>query len=116
MSTDSCKNGTIDILFENFNSTSTQEFNVEESEEPFQISYIYLATSGLFMTLIVSNICSLLPRTLVGYPSEQQRRKSLYSTRIWEINFFQKYFSISEKDPINCDQIVKFHEKQKMIN
>ena len=47
--------------------------------EPFQISYIYLSTAGLLVTLIVANLLSLC----FAPPSEEQRYRELYSRLIW---------------------------------
>ena len=55
----------------------------------FQISYIYLATVGLVLTLTVSNLLSIF----CSPPSANSRRQSLYSTLIWNIPFFDQFWS-----------------------
>ena len=68
------------------------------SHNGFQISYIYLSTIGLIITIGCSNGLSLI----FNPPAEQYRKKSLYSRLIWDSPFFEKFWSESdeEKQPI----------------
>lgn len=88
-STEMCSNMTVSY------ETST---TVDEIESSFQISYIYLSTIGLIITIGCSNGLSLI----FGPPSEQYRKKFLYSRMIWDHPYFSKFWSESEeeKEPI----------------
>merc|ERR1719473_374366 len=59
------------------NITMTPEVEVynDSDETTFQISYIYISTIGLFVTIIFANLISLVD----ALPMEEQREKYLYS-------------------------------------
>lgn len=65
----------------------------------FEISYIYLSTSGLILTLVLSNVASLV----CPPPTQNQRRPVLYSRLIWHISFFSKHWSEEAVDDNNLD-------------
>jgi len=89
--TNQCSNGTTTV--------TTQNIPFEESDDiPFQISYIYLSTAGLFVTLILSNFAS----TIIAKPDPSQRKKALFSTLIWESKWAQQYFS--DDDSLQSDE------------
>ena len=65
----------------------------------FEISYIYLSTSGLILTLVLSNVASLV----CPPPTQNQRRPVLYSRLIWHISFFSKHWSEEAVDDSDLD-------------
>lgn len=100
------------------NSTILTEQNMfidePEHESKFEISYIYLSTAGLLVTLIISNLASFI----FGPPSPQQTRKSLYSSLIWSIPFFSSKLTPDNEKEEPRDfkrSIVKSIEKEKLL-
>ena len=100
------------------NSTISTEQNMfidePEHESKFEISYIYLSTAGLLVTLIISNLASFI----FGPPSPQQTRKSLYSSLIWSIPFFSSKLTPDNEKEEPHDfkrSIVKSIEKEKLL-
>ena len=79
---------------------------VDVEPDSFEISYIYLSTCGLILTLVLSNVASLV----CSPPTQNQRRPVLYSRLVWNISFFAKYWS---EEPVDdsldaddkCDKV-----------
>ena len=94
VTTDRCENGTVTSIMVN----STIYDEAVDEDIPFQISYIYLSTAGLLVTLLLSNLTSIV----FSKPDAAQRKKSLFSDLIWEKKWAQKYFS--DDDSLQSDE------------
>ena len=94
VTTDRCENGTVTSIMVN----STIHEELVDEDIPFQISYIYLSTAGLLVTLLLSNLTSMV----FSKPDAAQRKKSLFSDLIWEAKWAQKYFS--DDDSLQSDE------------
>lgn len=90
--TDRCQNGSLALT------TPPPTTLVSDDEIPFQISYIYLSTAGLLVTMILSNLASFI----IKKPDPQQRKKALFSSLIWDAPWAQKYFP--DDDSLQSDE------------
>jgi len=93
------------------NATMASEAPADNITSFFQISYIYLSTTGLVLTLVGSNLLTFI----FPIPPAGARKRSLYSTLVWNVPFYQKYWSDdeerSEDDMIQLtDEITKTDE------
>merc|ERR1712228_445675 len=84
------------------NDTISPDTTIADNDSPtFQISYIYLSTTGLIITLLGSNLLSYI----CPPPPAASRRRALYSTLIWNVPFYQKYWC--EKDSSEDDDMLQ---------
>jgi hypothetical protein len=77
----------------------------DESTSWFQISYIFLSTTGLFTCVTVA----LLSSFFFEMPAADQRARSLYSSLLWDVPYFEAFFtddSNSQKEKLFQDSSV----------
>ena len=92
----------------NFTTPFSSSAAADEDSSSFQISYIYLSTIGLFITLAVSNLLSLV----CPPPSPQSRRQSLYSRLIWNVPFYAQFWSELDGDADDTVRLTKSDEAE----
>lgn len=97
-----------------FNQTSLPDLaasvgfsSAEENDSTswFQISYIFLSTTGLFTCVTVA----LLSSFFFEMPAPEQRARSLYSSLLWDVPYFEAFFtddSNSQKEKLFQDSSV----------
>lgn len=103
MSTTECFNQTsLPDLAASAGFSSAEE---NDSTSWFQISYIFLSTTGLFTCVTVA----LLSSFFFEMPAPEQRARSLYSSLLWDVPYFEAFFtddSNSQKEKLFQDSSV----------